>query len=548
MEISEDLKSARDIIQAFLKSKKILRMYPQNNPIYVKTLEDSYSRFKSFFHYKDVLNLKIKQNEIFYDADQVYQNPDKEDNIALFFFKDGLREITFKAGLGMEEMEEFLKIISLDFDRDVVDDDIVTLFWERDFQNIQYIVDETFLSDEEDYEARAMEEMEEKRTDPDNIHKAYEDAFNQADEVKDLSIIQLSDKELNLLFKVLEEDAQDKSEKLSDILFEMIHLSESKEEIADLSGFFMNSVEFSVRNGNIRRASDVLSRIRQLINNADLNTAVKQQLRRIMLFAGSEKIINYIGEILDSGQEIDEKLLEDYVTFIDKNSIMPFVKILGELKTIHARKIVIDALVYLGPKDIVMLTKGLNDSRWYVVRNIIYILRKIGDKRAVEYLLKTVRHGDIRVKKEVIRTLGELGGSNVLLSLRDCLNDPEDQVRIAALKALGNIGSEACKRMIMDGIQEKKFKDKEFSEKKEYFEVLAGWRDKEVLVFLLKIMKKRSFFGRSKLFEEKACAAYGLGLIGNSDAIPMLNKFRGSSNKLLREYSLIAIKRIGHGK
>jgi hypothetical protein len=91
MEINEDLKAARDIVQAILKSKKIIRMYPANNPIYVKTLEDSYARFKDYFDYREELVFKIKQNEINWDAEPVYLNPEKEDNLALFFFKDGLR-------------------------------------------------------------------------------------------------------------------------------------------------------------------------------------------------------------------------------------------------------------------------------------------------------------------------------------------------------------------------------------------------------------------------------------------------------------------------
>ena len=59
-----------------------------------------------------------------------------------------------------------------------------------------------------------------------------------------------------------------------------------------------------------------------------------------------------LGEVLDSGQEIEEKIFEDFVKFLDKNAIVPFMKILGELKSIHARKIVIDALILLGTKDI----------------------------------------------------------------------------------------------------------------------------------------------------------------------------------------------------
>src|ERR1700690_3649328 len=173
MQVNDDVRKVKDIIQSFTKSKKILRMYPENNPIYINTLEDDYNKFKDYFYYKDELTLHIKQNEILYDTEQVYSSTEKEDNLALFFFKDGLREITFKKGLPFEEMESFLKIISFDYNRDVLDDDIVTLFWEKDFQKIQYVVDELILSDDEDYEAKAVMEVKDKSAEEDNVFKAY---------------------------------------------------------------------------------------------------------------------------------------------------------------------------------------------------------------------------------------------------------------------------------------------------------------------------------------------------------------------------------------
>ncbi|MEW6109432.1 MAG: HEAT repeat domain-containing protein [Nitrospirota bacterium] len=548
MEINDELKAAKDIIQVFLKSKKILRMYPQNNPIYIKTLEDSYSRFRDFFHYRDEYTLKIRQNDIFHDSEQIYNNPEKEDNLALFFFKDGLREITFKKGLTPEEMEEFLKIISLDFDREVIDDDIVTLLWERDFQNIQYVVDEAFLADEDEQETNSVIEIQERSTDEQNLLKAYEDAFKEEDTVKDVSIVPLSEKDLQLLFKELEKDSLDKTEKLTNILFEIFYASETKEDFSDVTDFLMNAIEFSIKKGDINLITNVLSVIKRILDNKNVDEEIKKYARKLILFSGSEKIITLLGEILDSGQEIDEKPFEDFVKFLEKNSIPSFMKILGELKNIHSRKFVIDALVFLGPKDIVALSNGLNDSRWYVVRNIIYILRKIGDKRSLEYLLKTVTHGDIRVRKEVIRALGELGGSGVLIPLKNCLVDPDIQVSSAALKALGNIASEAAKRIIMDKISENRFKDKDFEEKKEYFEVLSRWKDSEVYNFVVKILKKKTFWGRAKNYENRACAAYCLGLIGNKDALPVLNKCKNVSNKLLREFSYTAVKRIEHGQ
>lgn len=546
MEINEEIKSVKDVVQAILKSKKILRMYPVNNPIYVKTLEDTYAKFKEFFYYSNELQLKIKQNEIYCGAEQVYSNTEKEDNLALFFFKDGIREITFKKALTNDEMEVFLKVITLDFDTEVLDDDIVTLFWEKDFQNIQYVVDESVLVEEDDYEASAVKEVKEETNEPDNLMKAYEDAFKESAITKETSILPLTDEDLQTLLEEFEKDAQEKIGKLVSILFEMMYLSETRQDFEDVSVFLMNAIDYAVVRGDIHIVTDMLSRLKVLLENKNISDEIKKYIRKVMLFAGSETVVKHLGELLDSGQDIDEKIFDDLVKYLEKNAIVPFMQMLGELKSIHSRKIVIDALTYLAPKDIMLLSSGLNDSRWYVVRNIIYILRKVADRRSVDFLLKTVKHGDIRVKKEVIRALGELGGSGVIVALRDALDDPEVQVRIAALKSLGNISSEAAKRIILDRIKDKNFKDKEFDEKKDYFEIISKWKDKEVFNFLVGILKKKTFFASARNDEIRACAAYGLGLIGNKDALSILYKYKDESSKLIKEFTFTAIRKLDH--
>ena len=549
MELQDDLKAAKDVIQALLKSKKMIRMYPSNNPIYVKTLEDTYARFRDYFNYRDDLLLKIRQNDIIWENEQIYYNTEKEDNLALFLFKDGLRELTFRKGLTADEMEEFLKITAMDFEREILDDDIVTLLWEKDFQNIHHIADDVVLADEENYEVNAVEQVEEVANNPDNILRAYQDAFKEDEVLEDVAIVPLSDKDLQHLMQELERDGEKKTGKLVDVLFELMYLAETRTDFDDLSVYFMNAVEYSMVQGDIPMTTSILSRLHDVLNDANVDEEIKKYFRKIISFAGSDPIIKLLGEILDVGQELEDKVIEDLVTHLDRNAVMPLMNILGELKNIHARKVVIEALIYIGPKDIVTLSRGLNDSRWYVVRNIIYILRKISDKRAVEFLLKTVRHADIRVRKEVIRALGELGGGGVFQTLRECLEDPELQIRSAAIRALGTVASEAAKRTIIDRINDKAFKDKDFEEKKEYFEVISRWRDKEVFTFFSEILKKKSFFfGSAKVDEARACAAYGLGLLGNRDAISLLQKFKGENSKLIREFSYTAIKRLEHGQ
>jgi hypothetical protein len=548
MEQSEEIKEAKDILQSLIKAKKTFRMYPHNNPICIKTLDETYERFKNFFDYKDNFSLRMKQNSIVYDSEQIYYNPEKEDNLALFFFKDGLRELIFRKGLLRDELEEFLKIIALDFDRELIDDDVVTLLWEKDFKNIQYIVDEAFLVDidEEDYATVTEEKLKGKVTQIDDLITAYTDGFKE-EYVKGISIVPLTDKDLQFLVQELEKDTSDKTEKLVDILFELIYQTESKNDLEDIFAFLRDIINFSMKHGEIYTTLNIMKRAKEIINDPLLGDAEKNYMRMLYSYLGTEEIISLLAEILDSGIEIDGESLGEFVEFLDKNAILPFIKFLGELKTIRARKSVIEALIILGKKDIQTISKGLEDNKWYVVRNIIYVLRKIADKRAIEYLLKTVRHGDIRVRKEVIKALGEFGGREVIQTIKDALDDPDMQVRITAAKALGALSSEVAKKIILDEISNKRFKEKVFDEKREFYEVLSRWKDAEVFDFLVKVLKRKTFFGRAKNYENRACAAFSLGLLGNKDALPILHKLKDSNNKLLKEFSNVAIRRLEYG-
>jgi HEAT repeats len=301
-----------------------------------------------------------------------------------------------------------------------------------------------------------------------------------------------------------------------------------------------------MRQGDITLITQIMRRARDIMEEPSLKESGKNYFRMLSQYLGKQEIAGYLADILDSSIEIDGNVYEEFIGYLDRNAIQPLIHYLGELKTVRARKHVIDALIILGRKDIESIAKGLDDQRWYLVRNIIYILRKIADKRATEYLLRTVRHSDIRVRKEGIKALGELGGRDVIQTLRECLDDADPEIRIMAAKAFGTIGTDVSKKIILEKISSKTFKDKDFEEKKTFYEVLARWKDQVVFDFLISTLKKKALFGRSKNDENRACAAYCLGLQGGKDALPELESLRESGSDILRDFVHAAIRKLEH--
>lgn len=546
MEVSEETKLAKEVIQALLKAKKTLRMYPSNNPIYVKTVDDTFRKADDLLNLQDEFKVRIKQNELLFGSDVIYQNPAKDDNLALFFFKDGLREMSFRRGLTRDEFHEFLDVLAFDYEREDLEDDVVTLLWEKDFQNIKYVVDEAVLTEDEDYEKDAVRQAKSSAPQEDDLKRAYEDASGAEDEAE-ATLVPITDKDLKSLVREVERDQTDKKEKFTEMLFDMLYHSESAEEAKDIVEILMSALEFTLSHGDLSGAVRILNKAREMAGTT-ITEDMKRHLASLSGFAGSQKLVKSVGDLFDTGALENEAVFSEYVEFLDKNAIAPFMTVLGELKSINARKMFINALIFLGNKDIVALAKGLRDDRWYVVRNIIYVLRMMADKRAVEYLTKAIKHNDVRVRKEVVKALGELGAQGVAQNIRECLDDPDSTVRAASIRALGALGSDYAKRTLFEKITDKRFKDVEFAEKKEYFEALVRWKDAEVFDFLMRTVRRSVIFGKSKNDENRACAAYALGLLGNKDALSALHKLRDSGSKFLSEYAYAAIRRIEYGR
>lgn len=547
MEI-DTLKQVSDILQSILKSRKNIRMYPENNPIYTKSIETTVNLFTNFFDYYDVMPLKIKQLEILYDAEPVYYNPEKEDSLSLLFFKDGIRELTFKKGLTKDELEDFFKIIMLDLDSDESDDDIVTLMWERDFHHISYIVDETFLLEDDQYEERAIEEAKENVASEDDVLKAYEEAFD-AEDTRHIPVVPLSDEDIAHLKSELERDNNYYVFKVFNLLFEMFILAGSKEDLQDMVSMFRSAIDYALQYADVEMVIDALKKVEVLISADTTPEKIKPYLRMVLSYINSERVIRFIGELLDSRAEFDDKKVNSLFAIMDKTAIPGLIRILGDLSTIHARKAIVNSLIILGKKDLAAVAKGLNDERWFVVRNVIYVFRNIGDKRALDYLVRKIRHSDIRVRKEIIKAFGEFGGQEIVQHLKNHINDPDPAIRVLVVKSISKTGSPMARKLLLDQVSSPQFKMRDLSEKKEFFEALSRWQDRQMLDFLSRVLKKGSLFRRGKVNENRACAAFALGAMARNEALQILERHRDLKVPLIREYVMNAIKRIRkHGE
>jgi len=532
-----------DFLQTLLNAKKMVNLYQKNNPMYTKAIDNLFTKATDIFQQTGDIVLQIEPQALLSNNEQVYSSQEQHNNFAFLFFKEGLRELTFKKDVTKEELEDFLSIISLD-DKELLDNDIVSLLWDRNFKNIGYVVDEDVFAEEDGYESKATQQVLEQSTPQDQIMAAYRDAFT-AEDVARVEIEVPSESDYEDVKIRLERDSEIKLFKIINIIFELFWQARDKDELDVITSIMKNVVGYLVNNGNMENLIDILKKISITSNDEDIPIEIKESLKEVVFHAGSPDIIRAMGPFIDNRTDVDEETLNEFTAYLEKNAIPSFIELLGELKNYAARKMVIHILTEIGRKDINALLNGLADRRWYLVRNIILIIKQIGDMDAAYQLITKVRHADIRVKTEVIKTIGDLKISQAISFLEQSLDAAEQQVRISAVRAIGHLRSEKAKQILIQQIKENKaFIDKNYDEKKCFFEVLSLWRENDVAEFFSGFLKLKSYFSRKKLYETIACAAYALGRIGNSEYLPLLKKYERSSDPVLRENVRIALRSI----
>ncbi|MGA2191863.1 MAG: HEAT repeat domain-containing protein [Nitrospirota bacterium] len=544
-----EVRQVKELLQALMKTKRAHEMYPSNNPLLGKFQDDLNKRFDELFAEQDRLTLLIGNQEIRYKGQQVYHNQEKDDNLALLFYKDGLRELTFKEGFSGDELLDFINVIRArpETSDASFDDDIVTLLWEKDFMHLSYYVVEEFVegsSLEDDEVARLLSRRDSSEG---GFEEAYKDSLTAEEETgkeEIFSPLESISMGFKGIFSLGEEEVKSLKEEMEGLtderflegaiygLFESIYIDKGTPDFNILMNNLDSALGYLLYTGGFGMAALILKRFRELANNSpEFNKAEIDRMRQSISRAGSEARIKTIADLINTGGAFRIEEFKTFLSQLDKNAIIPLSNLIGEVKDVGLRKVVTDILVSLGRENIDSLAVGLKSGKPSVVRNVAAILGRIGDKASLDHLKGAMSHPEPNVRREIVRALGMVGGHKAGEILMQSLEDPDQQIRMAVLRYLPGTQSFSLLDTLVEIITRPDFSEKTLPEKRVFFEVLAEVGQDRVLPFLVKLLKNKSFFGSAKKEESRISAAYGLGNIHQKEALEALERESGRTKK-----------------
>jgi hypothetical protein len=530
----EGVKSAKALVQTFLQTVKGYRLYESNHPILLKFLERLKKDFDNYFEEFPSFSLQIGEHRLFYHGNVVYESQDIKESLAFAFFKDGVREIRFHKGLDLKEILDFLNVVRKSDLVNRMEDDLVTLLWEKDFSHISFTTIDEFLEKSGTFvpatEEDLMNGMELKGTEADGYQESTDPAqaegFNilTDDNLKKainpspgqslVDACQLAAEEVEKINREVSQEHQPEHlYVLVDSLIEiLLHLGEDMDAYENMISFFERINQNLLDQGEVGKAVEILKKFKGTMEDMVLKDKQIFAIRRILEGATSQPSVKLLGKaMLGNGETNSESILQ-YLPFLTDKAILPLCLLLGELESPKQKKVVSDLLVILAREDITPLLKFLSDRNSLLVCHILTILGKIGNPSTLKYLGNLTGHSDGKVREETLQVLVKFGEKGKDLIQR-FLKDPAPEVRGKASIALARAVRVHAVKPLTEIILSEDFYKRDYDEKVYFFKALGETGSKEAIPVLEQIAKKKNWFKKAKWEEMRICATNTLRMM-----------------------------------
>lgn len=530
----DEVKSTKALIQTFLQTVKAYRLYEASHPLLSKFLDRLRNDFDHYFHEFDSFSLQVGEDQLFFRGKTVYESEEVKESLAFAFYKDGIREIRFFQGLEFKEIVDFLNIVRKSDSVNRLEDDLVTLFWERDFSHIAITTVDDF-SDGSSIVVPATEEelskgLEYRRSkgeddkgkadeaetgEPSPFVEELKQVLNPAPGQSLVQACQLNSSEMMEINGQVQEELDPKYHHvLIHYLIEMLlHLGEDMDAYENMISYFGRTIESLLEKKEVGNAVAILKNFKDTMESMGLKDKQILAIHRIFETSSDSHHVELITNAIKANEEVNLESIVQYLHLLTKKPIGSLCELLGELESVKWKNVVTDLLVEFSQEDIQPVIKFLSDRNPIVVRQILSILEKVGHPSTAKYLGSLVTHRDSKVRELVLRLLMQFGDKGKDLMQR-FLKDPVAEIRAKASISLARTVKDKAVKPLMEIILSEDFDKRAYEEKASFFKALGETGSKEVIPALKEIANKRTWFKKAKWEEMRVCAANTLKMLG----------------------------------
>lgn len=220
------------------------------------------------------------------------------------------------------------------------------------------------------------------------------------------------------------------------------------------------------------------------------------------------------------------------IQVVGKPFIDPLIDRLAEEETMSLRRFMMDRVLAFGEAARPALVERLSDSRWYVLRNIIVMLRSLAPGQEIDRLRPLLRHANAKVRQEALKSL-LLGGDPIAQRqvMRD-LDSNDRETQLAAVNLVDRSSPPEMADKLVQLLTSGGYTPVEYELKAACVQALAETGRPEVVPELSKLLGARSLLAYKTLNRLKLDIVRSLDRYPHQATLPLLERLAKGSDEL----------------
>ena len=554
-------------MQVISKGMRATQLYMPNNPVYQRAVDNIRTAFRQIWQATDDLNFDIGETEMRWEDRSVYSQDQRNESIAWTLFKDGVRSLSFKPGVEDVEIVRFLAVLqqakNLQAD---APDDLLTLLWAEDFQFVTYTFRElasenavpiersggatigggggTPGGDAGPGDAATIRRQVEEEAPPKRESLVSIDDF-------DTTLYFLDDKEIEYLHKEVEREySQDLRGNVLAMLFDLLELQTYGTVRAELISIVENFIPYLLGAGDFRSVAFILRECKIILQRArELIPEHRQTLEGLPARLSQPDALSQLLQSLDEAtSHPSEEELSDLFGELGAEALGTLMAWLSKLHNERVKNLVQNSAERLAQSHAAEVLKALASTDPVVQLEMVRLAGRLKLPGAPDGMGPLLDRGERELKIAVVEALTTIASPNAMRLLEKAIDDSERDVRIHAVKFLGQRGHRNAFPRIEAAVMGNTLKDSDLTEKMAFFEAYGALAGAAGIATLEKLLVgKGGLLARKEDPETRACAAMALGKIRTPAARDILQKVSQDKEALVRNAVSRALREVGTG-
>jgi HEAT repeat protein len=540
-------------IDAVVRTIEGRRTHPLDDSALHKIQTDLEAATRSCLDQVGDFSIRVEESDLFFEDHCIYHNAAPEGSLSIALYRDGIREIALRLGVQPEELSAFVDIlerVTAGWNPD--SEDAVTLLWEGDFQHVRYAcvpLEDWNTEPRTEDEALGSAEADagipwpadgETGSNPGQPAEGRSDDWALVDDPaasgeplppqSNLTEIEAH----NICMVASIEDALSPRDRILEILWSLLASEENPAMFSEVASSLGRLIERAFVAADMKEAGDLSDRLRSASDSKTTGRSEFQSAtNRVLQHVGRSELLGRLGTILKRHPDIDLAALTRFLAQLGPSAAPTLCTVLGEIEEMKARRAICEALVISCRSHVGILLDRLSDPRWYVVRNILYILGRIAHQGVERALGDALTHTDVRVRKEAVRALGGIDSPASRAYLNSALRDSDKSIRILVAQELASRKDERAARILWSVIEAPEFPGRDVEERVAFCGALGRAGSDALIPKMERMLTRGGMFQPADQGGRKE-AAMALAWLGTPAALDVLSREAKSKNDAVR--------------